>query len=622
MKYYFYTFIAFTVFGIGILTYYTQNEPRELGAEKVDSFSFEEKDISAKYTDENVGENLIIKSDQSVYGGWDKITSYFSITNNSGKDQDVKIQFRFQGAESIVVSELQKKVPYQVMETVYEEVESTCLDQDNKEISCVEQKETGTALVTKYADRWHVLGKEPVTKTISEKEVPDFNRNNQTSFFIPANETRFFKADIDIENKRNQQTEFYIEAFGDNAYGVLDPFYDSNYTYCRKMTMAAGGDVGGVATTSTFGFALVATSTISTLAGTTSAGNIQRLDNNEETPIDVVFTNGTDCNADGGTLIDFYFEKYASTTGAFTAWLEAGDISSTSAKTVLMYYGNANATNQSNEAGVFGAIGELGVWDLGVPGFATTSMPDFLDSTANNSDGTSAHMTDTTLINGYLGGGLNYDAGNDIITTSGDTFDNLKATGGLTILAWINADTIGENSIGRIVDKSNATTPTNGWLIAVTISTVNRTEFLHSGTTILRCMGPTLTLDVPHFVGYTWTGGDTASTLKYVQDAGTGDCLLPQDGNTLTSDAAEFLKIGNDKSLARTFDGLIDDVRIYKWPLDPMDLLTIYNNTANSAGFWTFGAEETETVAVSGPRATVILNGATMIINNATMIAP
>ena len=39
-------------------------------------------------------------------------------------------------------------------------------------------------------------------------------------------------------------------------------WYDSNYGYCRKMTMTAGGESGGVATTTTSGFALVATSTI------------------------------------------------------------------------------------------------------------------------------------------------------------------------------------------------------------------------------------------------------------------------------------------------------------------------------------------------------------------------
>ncbi|HEY4523745.1 MAG TPA: LamG-like jellyroll fold domain-containing protein, partial [Candidatus Paceibacterota bacterium] len=41
------------------------------------------------------------------------------------------------------------------------------------------------------------------------------------------------------------------------------------------------------------------------------------------------------------------------------------------------------------------------------------------------------------------------------------------------------------------------------------------------------------------------------------------------------SDAAESLKIGNDKSFARTFDGMIDDVRIFNRALTPKEIQQI-----------------------------------------------
>lgn len=117
-----------------------------------------------------------------------------------------------------------------------------------------------------------------------------------------------------------------------------------DYSHFQTITICGdGGGSGCAATTTTNGYAILATTTQSTLAATSSGGRIELLDtNNNEIPVDLIFTQ------DDGTLLDFEIEKYASTTGELVAWIEVADISSTTAKTLRMYYGNASALTFDN----------------------------------------------------------------------------------------------------------------------------------------------------------------------------------------------------------------------------------------------------------------------------------
>jgi hypothetical protein len=55
-------------------------------------------------------------------------------------------------------------------------------------------------------------------------------------------------------------------------------------------------------------------------------------------------------------------------------------------------------------------------------------------------------------------------------------------------------------------------------------------------------------------------------------------------------------------------NAVTDDVRFYGRGLHAMDVLTIYNNTVNSATFWTFGGE-VEYAAVGGAAKKIRLAG-------------
>src|SRR3989344_4516963 len=189
-------------------------------------------------------------------------------------------------------------------------------------------------------------------------------------------------------------------AFGEGPPAADDPsrtINATNYTYCRTVTSNNNGYTDGIGTTTPLLFPLFASSTISSLAATSSSGRIQLVSADAgqftDAPIDIVFTDEASCSF--STSIDaipHYFEKYASTTGEFSVHLGTSNISSTTAKTLAMYYGNSGATNLNSPVQTFGTSSPMGIvshWDLSVPGYATTTSPDFTDSTYNNNHGSS-----------------------------------------------------------------------------------------------------------------------------------------------------------------------------------------------------------------------------------------
>ena len=367
-------------------------------------------------------------------------------------------------------------------------------------------------------------------------------------------------------------------------------WYDTNYQYCRKLTMTAGGNVGGVGTTTVAGFALVATSTISSLAATSSAGRIQKFNYASSTPNDVAITSGTDCNSDSGTLLDFYFEKYASTTGAFTLWVEPTDISSSTAKSVLMYYGNTSGTDVSNKHGVFVASGEQGVWDLSEDPSGTAPQID--DASANNNDGTSVGtMTTSDQITGQVDGALDFDGVDDYVNVGTSSSLSGFATKPTTFSAWVK---VASGQGGIIVGRSD-NNGSIGWLWNIfTNHTMRFTIVCGSGNgryTTTSTIGNSQWA----YVSAVYDGAVNANTKIYIDGvlaAGSGDnCSGAQD-----SDASTNFTIGRNiygDSGPTLLTGFLDDVRIYNRTLHVQDIVTIYNNTVNSARFWTFGGEET-----------------------------
>lgn len=369
----------------------------------------------------------------------------------------------------------------------------------------------------------------------------------------------------------------------------------TDFTYCRTMTGQSGYDVGGIATTTTGLFPLVATSTITDLKATSSSGDVEILDSNNELPLDVVFVDESTCSFGGSaTAIPHYFEKFASTTGAFAVHLGTENISSTTDKVVAMYYGNSSQTTNLNSKGqVYATSSPLGpatVWDLSVPGSATTTYPDFTDATYIGNHGSSNGMNSSTLVDGYIGGALDFDVTDDEVGDELIPVDFLTASD-YTLMAWFKPGSGNSNGGQAWKDSCGIChTRSAGGYFGIYFESSN-------------------------FNVYQWDGNEDKVTGSYTTDVwthiagvhkdGTGGTLTGYKdgspyGSTVSSNPQQFdngsVSVGGNSiySSGNFFDGVIDDVRMYTNSLSTADILTIYNNTGDSTTFWTFGSEETQ----------------------------
>lgn len=384
-----------------------------------------------------------------------------------------------------------------------------------------------------------------------------------------------------------------------STYSELSRTVDTSaFTYCRTLTSNNDGYTDGIATTTTGLFPLIATSTLSTLAATSSSGHVSSLNSGStaagQTPLDIVFVDEASCSFNkGATAIPHFFENYTSTTGQFVVHLGTSNISSTSAKTLAMYYGVSTTTNLNSPGQVYATTSPLtpaGIWTLGLPGVATTTTPDFLDSTYNYNHGGSSALTPSTAITtGYLDGAVKFDGSDDIIVipaaASIDT--NIKA---MTVLAWVNFSSLA-NAYSHIAGEDNSGNA--NYFVPMVKSNGKLAMYL--------------TTNNP--VSYDGTGVNTLSTGNWYHIAMSYDKAVGLKGYVNGSLDGSAASTNNDVSLAvnsafyigasaftpgRFVNGTIDDVRAYATALTSSDVKTIYNNENNSAVFWTIGSETTQ----------------------------
>ncbi|MCK4553961.1 hypothetical protein KAU19_03285, partial [Candidatus Parcubacteria bacterium] len=194
-------------------------------------FEFKGAKIALCWTDDNTGEDLIIQSDKKIYNGFNQIDVFFSITNISKKDQEVDIEF---------------------------------LSQKNNHINLINPCER-------------------IASNLTDTSAPS------AGAALGAGKTNFYKATLKFPPMT--KGEFFIKATGDKGgYGYLDPWYNSNWSYWKKITIASST----VATT-TSNFPVLATSTDSDLRTIIHGGHV-----GNDNGYDIVFA-----DSDGETLLNF-----------------------------------------------------------------------------------------------------------------------------------------------------------------------------------------------------------------------------------------------------------------------------------------------------------------------------
>src|SRR3989344_5462976 len=255
--------------------------------------------------------------------------------------------------------------------------------------------------------------------------------------------------------------------------------------------------------------------------------------------------------------------------------------------------------------------GLVGLWSFDGKDMATTIA---FDRSGNNNNGTLTNGP--TRVPGKIGQAVNFDGSDDYVDAgSGSSLDNITVK---TVSAWIFPRSAGENSVGRIVDKGNNV---NGWEL----------DMCGSGNAICESSDRILYHYTTDGTTGQWIAG--GSSIQYNQwqhvvvihdnSSLTNDPVFyingvlsattehqTPTGTAFASDSAQSLRMGERGDGLRTFDGLIDDVRVYNRALSSDEIKRLYkigatlkvNTSVNTGtlkdglvGLWSFDGKDMAT---------------------------
>ena len=298
---------------------------------------------------------------------------------------------------------------------------------------------------------------------------------------------------------------------------------------------------------------------------------------------DVARTDGFDIyfSADqaGATRLAHEVEVYAADSGTLTAWVK---IPSLVPQSVLyLHYGDpAITTSQQSVAQVWSG-GYAFVAHLETTGDATGASTSFSSSNVAGAAGKNDRA-------------MTFDGSSSVIDAGSVTaIDDVFAAGG-TAEGWFYANSYGEAAYGRLLDKGQE----NGWGLYVSdVSGFGSQSlaFRHGGAG--GSIGSWFTSD-----GTVSLGAWHHAAVVYNQSAAGNAPLVYIDGVAMTtrqvdfptgpmdSDAAANLTLGNRAGLDRTFDGVLDELRLSSVARGADYLATQYRNQNDPTAFYTINA--------------------------------
>jgi len=289
---------------------------------------------------------------------------------------------------------------------------------------------------------------------------------------------------------------------------------------------------------------------------------------------DIIFKLG------GGLLpheIELFDTDYNSTHAHLVAWVKTS-LSSNVDTYVTMYYGNSEATNQENPAGVWDD-NYVGVWHLGEVAGGSNSIK---DSTSQANHGTD-FGSPSFGVSGAIGNAISFNDGPYIQIQDSISLDSI--TTGITISVWTRADyyewelpvlTKGGEDSGAFSLFYYRATGTND--ICYYLDGVSGGS-QHTGEPVTRngWMHVVLTYDGINLRVY--KNGTLASTQ-----------LIPSTPSIISNN--QPLYFGYESDYADYFRGIIDEARLSASAKPEGWILTEYNNQYNPSSFYSVGSEE------------------------------
>ncbi len=188
-----------------------------------------------------------------------------------------------------------------------------------------------------------------------------------------------------------------------------------------------------------------------------------------------------------------------------------------------------------------------------------------LDSSAYGNDG----ICDSPVL---VGGAYDFDGTDDYVDCGNDS--SLNLTDSLTISAWINPRTFGQNGWGRIVDKGDRTT---GYSFFVDKRTQGITYVIYGGI-LVPSNSNTVTLNQWQHVAVVYDQSSSTVTF-YVDGQQAGSAVY---ATSPVDSANSPLVVGiRGSDFRRAFDGLIDELKVYNTALSQNEILQLYSGSGN-----------------------------------------
>jgi len=272
----------------------------------------------------------------------------------------------------------------------------------------------------------------------------------------------------------------------------------------------------------------------------------------------------------GEQKLPYWIESKSDGNWAYI-WVKVPEIPANEQTTVYMYYGNSQASSESNVTNTFIRVidGVVGAWH-----FDESSETTEYDASGYGNDGTyygevfnDGVVNGSSWVYGKHGKALSFDGVDDYVELP--LIDDVRNDKNWTVAMWIKPESLDGALIGFIDGYETETH--NGWWIELVNGDIKYVYEYGSGN------NQEFVWDVNLEVGEWYH-----IVLRRVQSAArlfiNGIDKGRMEGNTATGgNETSIFRIGI-RSYGTFFNGTIDEVRIYNKTLSDADIKTIYEN--------------------------------------------
>ena len=281
----------------------------------------------------------------------------------------------------------------------------------------------------------------------------------------------------------------------------------------------------------------------------------------------------TDIN---GKLIPHWVEPLTCNTSTTKIWTKVPSIT-TSGDTVYLYYGNSAVDSKSSTVDTFirEISGVQGAWDMDGTVGAIFTWATLADSSGNANTGTAMNFNATGMAyaNSQFGQGVDFDGVDDFVAHDSISFDDASPYTYSVWLKWSGAEKSNVLPFGDTQDyASTIFLVSDGAKVFRYLTSVEIRDITGVDTTEL--------FDgMWHYL--VWTVESNRTVTVYIDGEFNEDATIPETDMTYNGIARGFSMSGF------TFDGFIDNVRIYNQALSATEVSDLYGTGGDRQGYVT-----------------------------------